>query len=47
VKLADARRIYLARTYAYVAAKNQGLAIVNIRNPEAPSVYQLVDLGGR
>jgi hypothetical protein len=47
VPLTDARRIYLARTYAYVAAKNQGLAIINIRNPEAPSVYQMVDLGGR
>ena len=47
VPLADARKIYLARTYAYVAAKGQGLAIVDIRNPETPSMYQLVDLGGR
>jgi hypothetical protein len=47
VPLADARKIYLARTYAYVAAKGQGLAILNIRNPEKPSIYQLVDLGGR
>jgi hypothetical protein len=37
VRLEDARRIYLARTYAYVAAKHQGLAIVNITNPEAPA----------
>jgi hypothetical protein len=47
VPLTDARRIYLARTYAYVAAKGQGLAIVNIRNPERPAVYQMVDLEGR
>jgi hypothetical protein len=33
VPLADARRIYLARTYAYVAAKSQGLAIINVTNP--------------
>ena len=32
----NARRIYLARTYAYVAAKQQGLAIVNVTNPERP-----------
>ncbi|AMK19698.1 MULTISPECIES: LVIVD repeat-containing protein [Sphingobium] len=39
VPLADARRIYLARTYAYVAAKAEGLVIVNITNPLRPSVY--------
>jgi hypothetical protein len=47
VPLNDARKIYLARTYAYVAAKNQGLAIVDIRNPETPRIYQMVDLGGQ
>ncbi|WP_089944300.1 hypothetical protein [Candidatus Entotheonella palauensis] len=33
--LADARDIYVARTYAYIAAGRQGLAIVDIRHPEA------------
>jgi hypothetical protein len=36
VRLENAQRIYLARTYAYVAAKHQGLAIVNITTPTAP-----------
>jgi len=33
---ADARRIYLARTYAYVAAGADGLVILDITNPERP-----------
>jgi hypothetical protein len=43
---ADARRIYLARTYAYVAAKAQGLAIVDVTRPLAPRVYQMVTFDG-
>ena len=46
VPLADARRLYLARTYAYVAAKGEGLVILNVTNPRAPKVYQKVTLGG-
>jgi len=46
IPLADARRIYLARTYAYVAAKKDGLVIVHIANPEAPRVYQRVTFDG-
>src|SRR5262249_874613 len=30
IPLADARRLYVARTYAYVAAGAEGLAIVNV-----------------
>ncbi|MFC4594617.1 LVIVD repeat-containing protein [Sphingobium tyrosinilyticum] len=47
VPLADARRIYLARTYAYVAAKTEGLAIINITNPLRPSVYAKETFGGQ
>jgi hypothetical protein len=47
VPLADARKIYLARTYAYVAGKQEGLVIVNITNPEAPVVYRKETFGGR
>ena len=47
IPLADARKIYLARTYAYVAAKQDGLVIVDIRNPERPSIYQKVTLDGQ
>jgi hypothetical protein len=47
VPLADARKVYLARTYAYVAAKGEGLVIVNITNPEKPRIYQKVTFDGR
>ena len=47
VRLADARRIYLARTYAYVAAKAQGLAIIDITRPEAPAAPVFVTFDGR
>jgi Cytochrome c554 and c-prime/LVIVD repeat len=47
VPLTDARKIYLARTYAYVAAKAEGLVIVNIKRPEAPEIYQKVTLDGQ
>ena len=32
VPLADARRVYVARTFAYVAAMGQGLAIIDVEN---------------
>ena len=47
VPLADARRVYLARTYAYVAAKQDGLVIVNITRPAAPVIYQKVTFDGK
>ncbi|HKV25196.1 MAG TPA: hypothetical protein VJN93_11450 [Candidatus Acidoferrum sp.] len=34
--LPDARNVYVARTYAYVADGQSGLAIVNVENPEKP-----------
>jgi hypothetical protein len=46
VPLADARRIYLARTYAYVAARRDGLVIVDITRPMAPRIDQKVTLDG-
>jgi hypothetical protein len=46
VRLADARGVYLARTYAYVAAARQGLAIVDIERAETPVLDQLYDAGG-
>ncbi len=46
VPLADARRMYIARTYAYVAAKQDGLVILNITNPRSPKVHQKVTLEG-
>ncbi len=46
VELADARRIYLARTYAYVAAKQDGLVIVDIERPLEPKIFRKETLGG-
>lgn len=46
VPIADARRLYLARTYAYVAAKAEGLVIVNITRPAAPRLYLKENFGG-
>ncbi len=45
--LADARKLYVARTYAYVAAKGDGLVIVDVTRPEAPSVYLRTTFGGK
>jgi hypothetical protein len=47
VPLADARRVYVARTYAYVAAKADGLVILDVTRPEQPRVYQKVDFAGK
>ncbi len=47
VPLADARRVYLARTYAYVAAKGDGLVIVDVKNPERPAIYRKVTFDGK
>ncbi len=46
VPLEDAGRIHLARTYAYVAAGRQGLAIIDIEKPEAPKLYSLFTADG-
>jgi hypothetical protein len=45
--LADARRVYLARTYAYVAAKQDGLVIVDVTRPESPAVYMKYTADGQ
>jgi hypothetical protein len=47
VPLANARRIYLGRTYAYVAGKQEGLVILNITKPESPSIYMKETFGGK
>jgi hypothetical protein len=39
IPLADASRIHLARMYAYVAAGKEGVAIIDIENPERPKLY--------
>jgi hypothetical protein len=42
----DARSIYLARTYAYVAAGALGLVIIDIEQPSQPRVDQVYNAGG-
>jgi hypothetical protein len=44
--LEDAHNIYLARTYAYVAAGKFGLVILDIERPEAPRIDQVFSAGG-
>jgi hypothetical protein len=39
--LDDARNIYIARTYAYVAAGKNGVGIFDVENPEAPRLDQV------
>ncbi len=40
VPLANAQGLYAARTYLYVANGSEGLAILDIKNPAKPSVFQ-------
>jgi len=47
VALADAQGIYVARTYAYVAAGREGLAIVDVERPEAPRLLTRFDADGK
>lgn len=46
VPFADAKGVYLARTYAYVAAGKDGIAIVDIERPEKPKVEMMFNAGG-
>ncbi|HJZ63865.1 MAG TPA: hypothetical protein VKD70_06080 [Candidatus Acidoferrum sp.] len=43
----DARNIYVARTYAYVAAGKNGVVIVDIENPESPKLDQSYNAEGK
>ncbi len=47
IPLADAHNVYLARTYAYVAAGKEGLVIVDIEKPEKPKIDQSFTAEGK
>jgi hypothetical protein len=46
VRLREAHRLYVARSYAYVANGREGLAIIDVENPEAPRLDQMFNAGG-
>lgn len=46
IRLGDARKVFLARTYAYVAAGADGLVIVDIEKPDAMREYTRFDANG-
>ena len=46
VPLKDARGIYVARTWAYVAAGQDGLALVDVEKPESPRLDRTWNAGG-
>ncbi len=46
VRLKDAGRLYVARTYAYVPNGPEGLAIIDVQNPEQPRLEQMFNAGG-
>ena len=43
IPLSQAHSIYLARTYAYVAAGSQGLVVLDIECPDRPVIDQMYD----
>ena len=47
VPLNDARKVYIARTYAYVAAGKEGLAIIDVKNPEKPFINRIFTVDGK
>lgn len=47
VPIQDARGLFVSRTYAYVAAGRDGLAIIDVTRPEAPRLATLFNAAGR
>ncbi len=47
ISLADAHRVYVARTYAYVAGGRDGLVIVDVEKPEAMRELTRFNAGGK
>lgn len=47
VGLKSAQRLYVARTYAYVADGPEGLAIINIERPTQPKLDQIYNADGK
>lgn len=45
VQLKDAKDVYVARTYAYIANGSDGIAIVDVERPESPKLDQIFNGG--
>jgi hypothetical protein len=45
--LADARRVFVSRTYAYVADGRDGLAIIDVERPDRPRLYTMYTADGQ
>ena len=46
IPFAEANRVFVSRTYAYVAAGSEGLVIVDVEKPEEPKVFLRFDAEG-
>ncbi len=46
-EVGPATSVYLARTYAYVAAGKRGVAIVDVERPEKPALDRFFEAGGK
>jgi hypothetical protein len=46
VPLDDAHKVFVSRTYAFVAAGAAGLAIIDVERPEVPRLYAMFNGGG-
>jgi hypothetical protein len=46
IALKNARKLMVARTFVYVAAKDEGLAIIDVERPEKPRLYQMYTANG-
>src|SRR5205814_10266716 len=46
LRLSHPRRLYVGRTYAYVANGPEGLAIIDVENPERPRLDQMFNAAG-
>jgi hypothetical protein len=47
VPLRDARDVYVARTYAYVADGKDGVAIIDVKRPDKPRLDQIYNAEGK
>src|SRR5205814_5578774 len=47
VPLRDARDVYVARTYAYVADGKDGVAIIDVKQPDKPRLDQIYNAEGK